>query len=242
MAVFNLRVVRLLFTWYIIVILTIFFLEVSEKYGPGVLKKLLLGKYYSPQQEDRIFMFLDIKSSTAIAEKIGDKAYFRMLKDFFRLATEPVLNSRAEIYQYVGDEIIISWDRKEGFENANCLRCFMLIKEAIADHEKYFQHEYGIVPAFKAAIHSGIVTTGEIGIIKKDIVYSGDVLNTTARIMALCNEYNAPLLISATIYTELKNTLGFIFTYRDNPSLRGKAASIGIYSVENKYSTLSHLV
>src|SRR5687767_11859312 len=44
--IFSLRVFRLLAAWYCIVILTIFFIDVSEKYGPGTLRKILLGKYH----------------------------------------------------------------------------------------------------------------------------------------------------------------------------------------------------
>ncbi|MBK9659921.1 MAG: adenylate/guanylate cyclase domain-containing protein [Chitinophagaceae bacterium] len=230
-AVFNLRVFRLLITWYFIVIGTIFLLDVSEKYGRGTLKKLLLGKYHVPRQEDRIFMFLDLKSSTTIAEKIGDVEYFLMLKHFFRLATEPVLSCNGEIYQYVGDEIIISWERKEGLKNANCLKCFMLIREAVEKDSGYFMDHFKTVPDFKAAIHAGVVTTGEIGIIKKEIVYSGDILNTTARIMSLCNQYAASLLISKIIYSELKDTEGYKFTYLDSPELRGKTIKMPVYSV-----------
>ncbi len=234
-AVFNLRVFRLLITWYFIVISTIFLLDVSEKYGRGTLKKLLLGKYHVPRQEDRIFMFLDLKSSTTIAERIGDEEYFLMLKHFFRLATEPVLSCEGEIYQYVGDEIIISWDRKEGLRNANCLQCFMLIREAVQRNSDYFNDHFKTIPDFKAAVHAGVVTTGEIGVIKKDIVYSGDILNTTARIMSFCNQYESSLLVSETIYAELKDTDGYIFTYIDSPNLRGKTQKMPVYSVARQY-------
>ncbi len=233
-AVFNLRVLRLLITWYFIVLFTIFFLDISEKYGPGTLKKMLLGRYHSPVQEDRIFMFLDLKSSTAIAERIGDEFYFRMLKYFFQLATEPVLNCKGEIYQYVGDEIIISWKRREGLQGANCLQCFFSIQQTIRANSDYFKTQFGTVPDFKAAIHSGIVTTGEVGVIKKDIVYSGDILNTTARIMSLCNQYNTSLIISGVIYEDLKNTAGYEFNWLDSPSLRGKATKTPVFSVNRK--------
>ncbi len=230
-AFYNLRVLRLLVTWYFVVILTIFFLDVSEKYGKGVLKKLLFGKYHKPLQEDRVFLFLDLKSSTTIAEKLGDTAYFRMLKEFFYCTTEPILNCRGEIYQYVGDEIIISWEKAEGLKNANCLSCFTLIGETIQQHSKLFLQQFGVVPEFKAAIHAGVVTTGEIGVIKKEIVYSGDILNTTARIMALCNQYNSRLIVSGIIYTALKETRGYRFDFLGTTALRGKSEDISLYSV-----------
>jgi adenylate cyclase len=100
------------------------------------------------------------------------------------------------------------------------------------NHENIFIEKFKVVPDFKAAIHSGEVITGEIGTIKKDIVYSGDVLNTTARMVALCNHYNQKLIVSSIIYKELKDSPDFEFTYLDNPVLRGKAVQMALYGVK----------
>jgi adenylate cyclase len=238
--VFSLRVLRLIFTWYFIVVMTVFFLDVNEKYGAGILRGLLLGKYHKPGKEERVFMFLDLKGSTTIAEQIGDEKYFSMLRYFYQVANEAIINTYGEIYQYVGDEIVISWEKKEGIRNANCLRCFTAIQEAVKKRAGHFTDTYGVVPAFKAGIHAGTVTTGEIGTIKKDIVYSGDVLNTTARIVALCNFYKEELLISGLLYQELKETTTeYNFYFIENVLLRGKKTEMGLWGVrlENALAT-----
>ena len=67
------------FLWGIVTLLTLFFLQMNDKFGPGILKKFLLGQYNRPQKEARIFMFLDMKASTTIAEKIGNEKYFNLL-------------------------------------------------------------------------------------------------------------------------------------------------------------------
>lgn len=229
---YSLRLLRLLFIWYFIVIFTIFFIDVSEKYGSGTLRNLLLGKYHSPGREDRIFMFLDLRSSTTIAEQIGDDNYFRMIRYFYNLVNEVTINNYGEIYQYVGDEIVISWNKVTGLKNSNCLLCFNSITQAVKQKEDLFMNKFKVVPQFKAAIHSGEVITGEIGTIKKDIVYSGDVLNTTARIVALCNHYNQTLIVSSTIYNELIDTAGYEFIYLDSPVLRGKSMQLSLYGVK----------
>jgi adenylate cyclase len=230
--VFSLRIVRLLITWYFIVICTTFFLDVSEKYGPGTLSKLLRGKYYSPLNEERIFMFLDMKSSTTITEALGDEKYFKMLHFFFQMANEAIINNFGTIYQYIGDEIIVSWERKEGFKNANCINCFFAINDIIQKNASLFLDRYGVVPQFKAGIHAGRVASGEIGTIKKDIVYSGDVLNATARIVSLCNEYGKDLIISEVVYEAVKDERTYFFTYLDNPVLRGKSVPLSLYAVK----------
>lgn len=230
--VYSLRVIRLVVTWYFIVLLTIFLLDVSEKYGSGTLRKLMLGKYHTPGREERIFMFLDLKSSTTIAEKIGDEKYFKMLRFFYKVANEAVINSYGEIYQYVGDEIVISWKKEQGIKEDHCLQCFYDIEKAVQDNADKFEKEYAVIPGFKAGVHVGTVMTGEIGTVKKDIVYSGDVLNTTARIVALCNQYGEKLIVSSLLYTELNPSKKFLFSYLDSPQLKGKALPMKLFTVK----------
>ena len=76
-----------------------------------------------------------------------------------------------------------------GVENANCLNCFFEIQEALRVKSSYYKKTYnGIVPEFKAGLHYGYVVAGEIGVVKRDIVFSGDVLNTAARIRRVAAE------------------------------------------------------
>ncbi len=189
------------------------------------------GKYHRPGKGERIFLFLDLRSSTAIAEQIGDDRYFRMLRCFYELANEVIINRHGEIYQYVGDEIVVSWEKTRGLEEVNCIRCFYAIREAVAEKKDFFLEQFSVVPEFKGGIHFGEVMTGEIGTIKKDIVYSGDVLNTTARIVALCNKYQESLLISGELYRALNNPGGNDINYLDSPALKGKAEPFPIYRV-----------
>jgi len=218
--------------WYGVSLLTIVTLRVSDKYGPGTFSKVLFGDYHHPSQEERIFMFMDIRSSTTIAEKIGHIKYFNLLNDFFHDITNPVLYTRGEVYQYVGDEVIISWEMKNGIRKANCLRAFHFAQEQIQSRAAYYQRKYGIVPEFKAGLHCGMVTTGEIGLIKKDIVFSGDVLNTTSRIQSKCNHYGVNIILSEYLLKRLqlpKNT--YHPKLLGEFALRGKKEKVVLYTV-----------
>ncbi|HYJ37767.1 MAG TPA: hypothetical protein VEV87_04090, partial [Chitinophagaceae bacterium] len=68
--------------WLLIFLVTLLVLELVEKYSPGVFKDILTGKYLNPRIETRIVMFIDLKDSTPIAEKLGSKEYFRFIRDF----------------------------------------------------------------------------------------------------------------------------------------------------------------
>lgn len=110
--------------------MTLIILMVNDKYGPGVFKDFLLGRYFHPKKEERIFMFIDIRSATTIAEGIGEEKYFNFLKDFFRDITPAIIYTRGEIYQYVGDEMVVSWKLKNGLYKVNVLRCYFEMKHS----------------------------------------------------------------------------------------------------------------
>jgi adenylate cyclase len=218
--------------WTAIVILTQIFILMRDSFGYGVLPNFILGRYNKPKEERRIFMFLDIKSSTTIAEKLGHIQYHNLLNDFFDDINDSIIFSKGEIYQYIGDEITVSWRMKEGIENQNCLRCFFSIVNAIENKSSRYMERFGLIPGFKAGIHCGNVTVGEVGVIKKEIVFTGDVLNTTARIEELCNTYTVNLLVSKNLLDMLQIENRYIKKPIAETTLRGKKTKSILYNLE----------
>ncbi|PSR13284.1 MAG: hypothetical protein DA408_00435 [Bacteroidetes bacterium] len=192
------------FFWLLMLVVTVIIILVNEKYGPGMFGKILMGQYYHPKLETRIFMFLDMKSSTTIAETMGEELYFNLLKDCFADMTMPILDNAGEIYQYVGDEIIVCWSMEKGLAQGRCIQTFFDVRKQLLARKDYYESTYGILPSFKAGFHFGQVVAGEIGIIKRDITYSGDVLNTTSRIQSKCNELGVDHLISGPLWSKIK--------------------------------------
>jgi len=211
-----------------------FLKEVNKKFGPGILVKLFSGRYYNPRVEDRIFMFIDLKASTTIAEKLGHLRYSRLIQDCFYDVTEVVAKHKAEIYQYVGDEIVLTWELEKGIENDNCFRFFFEFRKKLETLSGYYKNKYGVVPVFKAGMNCGTVTVAEVGELKKEIAYHGDVLNTASRIQDKCNEYDKPLLISNNLYKKMLRTGLFNIEMIGEILLKGKIQPVGIYSVERK--------
>jgi Adenylate cyclase, family 3 (some proteins contain HAMP domain) len=220
--------------WTLVAMVTMVVLQVNDKYGQGVFLDLLRGRYHRPKVETRIFMFLDIRSSTSIAERLGHVKWFEFLNNFFNDITEPIIDTKGKIYQYVGDEIIISWDVWDGLEENNCIQCFFEIKSKMESLSEKYRAEYGVAPRFKAAIHCGDVATGEIGKIKKDIIFTGDVLNTTARIQELCNVYDVDVLVSQEVMDRITAPLDLEVKPVGYIELRGKQTPVSIFTIQEK--------
>lgn len=210
-----------------------FILQMNKKFGPGVLVPLLLGKYRNPREEERIFMFMDLKSSTTIAEQLGHIKYSAFIRDAF-VDINQILNSyHAEIYQYVGDEIVVCWKIEDGLKNMSCVHFFFACEKQFAKRKEYYQKNYGMLPEFKASLHLGKVTAVEIGEVKRDIAYHGDTINTAARIQGMCNEYQKKLLVSDLFSEMSKLNEHFKTQELGNIMLKGKTTPVGILSVEN---------
>lgn len=214
-----------------LVLLTLFIIQINYKFGRGELWKFIKGEYFHPKEEVRIFMFLDLNSSTTIAEKIGHIKFFNLLNDFFQDITNDIIMHKGQIVDYVGDEIIISWNLKEGLEEGYCIECFYAMEKKIAELSHTYEQKYGIRPTFKAGMHCGMATIGEIGKIKKEIVFSGDVMNTTARIQSLCNEKGHRLVISEDLQTRLPESR-FPIIELGEIVLKGKLSSTKVFGVE----------
>ena len=227
------------FAFYLYIICVDIFMfalrQINLFLGGNNLWKLFSGRFYSPREEERIFMFLDLQSSTTHAERLGHIKYSKMIQDCFN-DLGIVSDYESEIYQYVGDEVVLSWQLEIGLRNQNCLMAYFKFQEQLDKKEDYYKAEYNCKPFFKAGLNSGIVTVTEIGKYKKEIAYHGDTINTAARIQGKCNELNQQLLISENLKDAIDDT-GFIFEKIGNIELKGKKKTVPIYGIhKNKIS------
>lgn len=211
-----------------------FLRQINRLLGQNVLMNHIRGKYQPAAQEELIFMFIDLKSSTTIAEKLGLELNHEFLNDFFHDMTDSILECKSTIYQYVGDEIVLTWTVKNGINNLHCVDVFFHIIKQIDSKKELYLKKYGVYPEFKAGLHIGKVIVGEMGDVKKDLVYHGDTMNTTARIQSECNAAGKIFLASGEIIGKLDldgryktESIGFI-------KLRGKENELELFSIEEK--------
>jgi adenylate cyclase len=204
----------------------------NRKIGPGNMLNLLIGRYHKPRDEIRIFMFLDLVGSTTIAEKLGHKTYSHFLRHCFHDLTEIVLKYQAEIYQYVGDEVVLSWKEKNGLERMNCIKTFFAFEKEIQNRKQFYLDRFGMIPQFRSGLDMGVVTVAEIGDIKREIAFHGDVLNTAARLQGISKNYDCKMLISDHLANNLHSTDGFTKQFLGEVKLRGKQERTKVYRVD----------
>ena len=206
---------------------------VNKKFGPGQMFLLFLGKYNNPITENRIFMFLDLNDSTTIAEKLGHIIYSKLLQECFLDMNKIIPKSGAEIYQYVGDEAVLTWKVRSYDKNfIKPIQLFFDYKRKLEKRAEYYNSKFGVLPEFKAGLNAGVVTVAEIGDIKREIAYHGDVVNTASRLRSACNEFDKKLLSSEYVVRNISQSLDYDIQEIGEVNLKGKQHSIKVFSIE----------
>lgn len=209
-----------------------FLLIIKNKIGHSIFIPILFGKYHRPKDENRIFLFIDLKSSTSIAENLGHKKYSRLIQDCFNDLSNLVIKYRGAIYQFVGDEAVITWKAKRADNYQECVKLFFAYQEFLFSRTPYYRENYGLVPLFKGSANAGRVMVAEVGgSVKSEIAFHGDVLNAAARMMELCHVYKKSLILSDHIFNHLPTDMnGILINYQGEFQLRGKDKKINVFS------------
>ena len=104
--------------------------------------------------------------------------------------------------------------------------------QKLQDKSDYYITKYGKIPEFKAGLHFGKVTIAEVGVVKKEIAYHGDVLNTTARIQDQCNKLQQKLLVSKALFKELILKSPLTSVEIGEVHLKGKMQTVALYGIQ----------
>ncbi|MCW3804958.1 adenylate/guanylate cyclase domain-containing protein [Plebeiibacterium marinum] len=224
---------RFLAYFYLACIANNSFKEMRKKIGVTNFFSWFFGMLNKPYEEKKIFMFIDMKSSTTIAERLGHEKFSRLVQDVFN-DMSMIYNYHGEVYQYLGDGAIISWNVRQGVKNLNCIKAFYSFLRVVERRGRYYKRRYGDVPKFKAGLHVGKVMVLQVGTIRRDISYNGDTINTAARIESMCNEYKQDLLISGVLYESFEDRKEFAFKEVGTIKLKGKKQGVLIYQVRQK--------
>ncbi len=209
----------------------VFVLQMNRMVGANVLRYFVAGRYHRPTAEERIFLFLDLEGSTTLAERLGSGRYFELLRRFVDDLTDPIVASRGEIYQYAGDEVVVTWPLAEGVRAANCVRCFFWGRDAVARGAARYTRDFGAVPRFRGGLHGGTVTAGELGDLRRQIVFVGDILNTAARLEEYAKREGLDLVVSDALLRRLELPPGVLARRCGELELRGKEAPVAAYSL-----------
>lgn len=208
-----------------------FFGQMRRIIGPRVLRNFILGRYYRPVREDRVFLFLDLVGSTALTGRLGSLGVHALISRVFFDMDAVIVEHGGEVHRYVGDEVVVTWPLEECRRDARCLRCVAAIDRMIAERADAYRSAFGTVPAFRAGLHGGPVVAGECGDSKQEIVYFGDTINMAARLQDECRRHQVSLLISGELMRLLPVPADMPFQALGSVRLRGRETETELFTV-----------
>lgn len=210
-----------------------FILIVKDKIGHGIFIPIIFGKYHTPKEEDRIFLFIDLISSTQMAEQLGHQKYSSMIQDCFSDLSNMIIKYGATVYQFVGDEAVVTWQANKKSNYLKSILLFKAYRTYLHQRSLFYIEKYGTTPEFKGAVNCGKVMVAEVGgKIKSEIAYHGDVLNTTARLLELCSISGCYLICSGDFFSKIKNKPETItIEYYNEVKLRGKNKNVDVHTI-----------
>jgi adenylate cyclase len=199
--------------------------------GPRAFLNFIIGRYHTPIEERRFVLFVDIAGSTGLAERLGGIAIHRLLDRTFRLLTLAVVDYRGEVLNYVGDEVIVTWPERKGAIECRPLRCFVAMRDELSRAASQLEREFGVVPRIRGSLHFGPVIVGEIGDLKRAIVFNGDVMNTAARLEELSRGVDGGFLASRAAMERFSSAPPFAVRDLGRLPIRGRADGIDVVGI-----------
>ena len=200
--------------------------------GGRTFLNFISGRYHSPVEENRFVLFVDIVGSTALAERLGGVGIHRLLDRIFRLLTVAVEDYCGEVLNYVGDEVIITWPERRGAIECRPLRCFVAMREELARASDQLQREFCVMPQIRGSLHFGTVIIGEIGDVKRAIVFNGDVMNTAARLEELSRTAAGGFLASRAAMEQFNSAPPFAVRDLGRLTIRGRTDGIDVVGID----------
>lgn len=216
---------------FVAALLVNFVAQVSRLLGRGVLVGLILGRYHRPREEVRVFLLIDLRDSTQIAERLGNLRYHAFLGRFISDVTGSVVRHRGDVHRYVGDEVILTWTARDGLRKDGCVAAVFAIADSLERASTDYEAEFGVAPSFWAGLHVGPVVAGEIGTIKHEIAFLGDTLNVAARIEEACKELQHQVLASADVIGAVELPSDVACSSLGAVALRGVAEPVELFAL-----------
>lgn len=215
----------------VVALLLIAVLQLRRLHHASELWRLVTGRYHYPEEEELVFLFVDLAKSTTIAERLGHMGFSRLLRDLFADLSEPILAWRGRVYQHLGDGVIVTWTTRS-LDTAAAARCYFDMVSHLEHHREHYERYYDVMPTIRAAVHAGPVVATWVGEAKKELAYHGDTINATARMQGSCRKLGVSLLVSERVRAGVDRVPGLVTRSMGPIELEGKAAAATLYAVD----------
>jgi len=176
--------------------------------------------------------FSDIRSFTAISEKLSPHEVVEFLNDYMTRMVACVDRTNGVVDKFIGDAIMAIWGvpYSRGNDTENAINAALMMREALAEFNKGRGGDRAPIIRIGSGINTGEVIAGQIGSMERmEYTCIGDAVNLASRIESLNKIFKTDILISEHSYALVKNI--FRFEPMKKIHVKGKEEPQQIYAV-----------
>jgi class 3 adenylate cyclase/HAMP domain-containing protein len=214
--------------------------NIFQKYVPvNVIEQFFSRPESQLIGDERILsvLFSDIVGFTGISERLKPAEVVESLNHYFDRMVNIIMGNAGIVDKYMGDAIMAFFGAPSstGRDALNSVTAGLEMREAL-DEFNAWQQARSRPPFFSGiGINHGKVTIGNIGSDKKmDYTVIGDMVNIASRVEGLTRYYQEPLLVSGSVYKEVRNV--FPCRLMDRVAVKGRQNAIYVFSVQRDLS------
>ena len=178
-------------------------------------------------------LFCDIKGFTPFSESLSAYDVIFILNRYFSIMREVIIRHGGEVNNYIGDAVMAIFGLKESRQQS--LRAVSASVEMLKEMDQfksYLKKAYGRDFDIRVGVHYGEVISGSVGSgDDRKLTVIGDAVNIASRIEAINKEAGTRLLISETVYDQVKDKISVRNYLR--LKLRGTSNVITLHEVSD---------
>lgn len=189
------------------------------------------------ENRNATIFFSDIRSFTAMSEKMRPDEVVDFLNQYMTLMVECVNKTNGVVDKYIGDAIMAVWGAPESNgspaqDALNAVTTALMMRVSLFKFNKERQ-EKGLPPVkIGCGINSGPVVAGQIGSNERmEYTVIGDAVNLASRTEALNKPFATDILITENTYNLIKDKV--IVEEMPGVHVKGKVDAIKMFAVIN---------
>ncbi|MBL8033506.1 MAG: adenylate/guanylate cyclase domain-containing protein [Leptospiraceae bacterium] len=197
-------------------------------------KKSILDVNLGDQvQRNMAVLFSDIRSFTALSEKMTPKENFDFINSYLDKVGPVIRDHKGFIDKYIGDAVMALFPESA----ADALEAALGMHDRVRRwNERRAVHGYAAV-AIGIGVHEGRVMLGTIGEhARMDGTVIADAVNLASRIESLTKNYGAGTLISDVSWNSISDKSAYGYRLVDRVAVKGKNEPVGLIEVFNSDS------
>ena len=204
--------------------------EIAEKAMKG---ELTLGG----ETKHVTIFFSDIRSFTAISEKLEPHEVVEFLNEYMTKMVRCVNDTHGVVDKFIGDAVMAIWGApisagSPGADALNCVRSALMMRAALLEFNKGRGGDKKPIIKIGCGINTGDVVAGQIGSTERmEYTVIGDAVNLASRTESLNKPLGTDILITEDTYS----LIGKYLTVEEMPAVtvKGKEKPVRLFAVVN---------